>query len=401
MENIFLKVLNLSLTASWIVLAVIILRLLLKKAPKWINCLLWGIVALRLILPFSFESVFSLLPTAEPIPQNIATMREPAIDSGLGIVNNAINPIVSYSFSPNPMDSANPLQIILPIASIIWIIGILTLLIYGAISYIRLKIRVSPSILHKDNIYYCDNVSTPFIFGIVKPKIYLPSGTDENHIDYIISHEKAHLKRLDHIAKPLGFLLLACYWFNPFMWLSYILFCRDIESACDQKVIKDMNNQSKKNYLEALVSCSVHKRVVLSCPLAFGEVGVKGRVKSVVNYKKPAFWITIVAVITCLAVALSFLTTPKTDKVDTLKSDSELEGLSVEVVSFNGDNIEIKWTNDTENEIIYGEEFYIYKQIGGGWDNCRTLKEYAWNTIAYIIKPNSSSTHKYSLDFLQ
>lgn len=397
MENIFLKVLNLSLTASWIVLAVIILRLLLKKAPKWINCLLWGIVAIRLALPFSFESVLSLLPTAEPIPQNIATMREPAIDSGLGIVNNAINPIVSYSFSPSPMDSANPLQIILPIASIIWIIGILALLIYGAVSYIRLKIRVSPSILYKDNIYYCDNISTPFIFGIIRPKIYLPSGTDENYTDYIVYHEKAHLKRLDHITKPLGFLLLAVYWFNPFIWLSNILFCRDIESACDQKVIKDMDNQNKKNYLDALISCSVHKRAVLSCPLAFGEVGVKGRVKSVINYKKPAFWIIIISVITCVAVAVGFLTNPKTNNTFIKNSGSDLEGLSVKVVSLNDFYIGVKWINDTENQIVFGEEFYILKYKNGKWEDCRKTKEYAWNLIAYSVGSLEETEHKYSL----
>ncbi len=335
MESIFLKVLNLSFNASWIVLAVVVLRLLLKKAPKWINCLLWGIVALRLALPFSIESVFSLLPTGESIPQNIALMKEPAIDSGVGIVNNAVNPIIAHSFTPNPMYSANPLQILLPIAALVWIVGILALLIYGAVSYIRLKIRVAPSILYKDNIYYCDNISTPFIFGIIKPKIYLPSGIDENYIDYIISHEKAHLKRLDHITKPLGFLLLACYWFNPFIWLSYILFCRDIEVACDQRVIRDMDNGNKKNYLEALLSCSINKRRVLSCPLAFGEVGVKSRVKSVINYKKPAFWIVIVAVIACIAVAIGFLTEPKTNNNFDENSGSDLEGLSTDVTNQN------------------------------------------------------------------
>ncbi len=325
MENIFLKVFNLSITASYIIIAVAILRILLKKTPKWINCLLWGIVALRLSIPFSIESIFSLIPSAEPIPQNIVTAQTPAIDSGFSAVNNAINPVISNALTPNASDSANPMQIVIFIASVLWALGVAAMIIYGIVSYVRLRVKVAPSILYKDNIYYCDNITSPFILGIIKPKIFLPSGINQNDIDYVIAHEKAHLKRLDHLIKPFGFLLLSVYWFNPLIWVAYILLCRDIEMACDQKVIKDMDSTNKKGYLEALVSSSVHRRMIMACPLAFGEVGVKDRIKSVLNYKKPAFWVIIVAVIACIAIAVGFLTNPKTEKSiknGNLKNDS-------------------------------------------------------------------------------
>ena len=393
MDGIFLKVLNLSLTSVWLILAVVVLRFILKKAPKWIHCLLWAIVGIRLLLPFSFESIFSLLPSAEVIPQDVGYMQNPAINSGFSSVDKVINPIISASFTPDVTASVNPLQILLFVASIVWITGVLALILYGAVSYIRLKIRVAPSVLYKDNIYYCDNISTPFIFGIIMPKIYLPSGINEGYIDYVVSHEIAHLKRLDHITKPVGFLLLSVYWFNPLVWLSYYLFCRDIESACDQTVIKNMDATNKKNYLDALVFCSVHKRTVLSCPLAFGELGVKGRVKAVINYKKPTFWVVITAVILSLAVAIAFLTTPKTSG----NNISVADGVFVKILSLDNLEIEVNWINDTENQIIFGEEFYIYKQEGNDWKNCRNSKEYAWHTIAYMGKPQSSTAHNYSL----
>jgi len=397
MEAIFLKVLNLSITASWAVLAVIIIRLLLKKAPKWISCMLWLIVALRLALPFSIESVFSLIPSAEVIPQNIGLAKDPAINSGIGVIDQIVNPIISSSLAPDLTYSANPIQILTFIAAMVWVIGIALMLIYALISYISLSVKTAPRILYKENVYYCDNIYSPFILGIIKPKIYLPSGINEEDIDYVIAHEKAHLKRLDHIIKPVGFLLLAVYWFNPFIWVAYILLCRDIEAACDQRVIKEMDSANKKGYLEALVACSTHRRNIMACPLAFGEVGVKGRIKSALNYKKPAFWVIIISVITCVAVAVGFLTNPKNENKDVKINGSNLDGVSVSVVSFDSEHIEIKWKNDTEKEIIFGEEFYILKQTNGKWTDCRKTKEYAWNLIAHMLKPFSETAHKYNI----
>ena len=309
MADIFLKLFNMSITASWIVLAVVILRLFLKKAPRWINCLLWGIVALRLIIPFSLESAFSLVPSAQTIPQDIAVSQTPAINSGIPAVNNMINPIITESFAPE--SGANPLQTLLFTASVVWIAGMAVMLLYSIFSYARLRRQVRVSLLHREGVYACDNIESPFILGILLPKIYVPSGIDEAHLQYVLAHEKAHLNRRDHWWKPIGYGLLTIYWFNPLMWLAYTLLCRDIEQACDEKVIKDMDAAAKKGYSQALVSCSVRHRMIMTCPVAFGEIGVKERIKAVLSYKKPAFWIVFVSAIVCAVLSVCFLTNPK------------------------------------------------------------------------------------------
>ena len=310
MDAVFLKLLNMSLTASWIVLAVLVLRLLLQKAPKWINCLLWGVVGLRLIFPFSIESLFSLIPSAEPLPSDLPMTQTPAIDSGFEVIDEVVNPIIYDSFAPTPTISANPLQIVIAVAAIVWLCGLIGMIVYGVISYLRLRLRVRASICQDGNVYLCDDIDSPFILGVIRPRIYLPSGMTQEQMGYVIGHERAHLRRLDHVWKPIGFILLCLYWFNPLLWLAYILLCRDIEKACDEKVIRDMDDESKKGYSETLVACSVHRRAVMACPLAFGEVGVKDRIKSVLHYKKPAFWIILVAVVALIVTGVCFLTDP-------------------------------------------------------------------------------------------
>ncbi len=313
METVFLKLLNMSITAGWIVLAVILLRLLLKKAPKWISCLLWVLVGLRLILPFSFKSILSLIPSAETVPQEIIYAEKPTIHSGVPFVNSTVNPIISESLAPQAGASVNPIQIVIFIASIAWCIGIVGMLIYAFISFLCIKHRVRFSAPLQENIYICDGISTPFILGLIKPRIYLPSLLSEKDSEYVIAHEKAHIKRLDHLWKPLGFALLTVYWFNPLLWVGYILLCRDIELACDERVIKDMSADDKKAYSSALLDCSVPRRMISACPLAFGEVGVKSRIKSVLSYKKPAFWIIVISLIACAVAAVCLLTDPKSD----------------------------------------------------------------------------------------
>lgn len=313
MEAIFLKLLNMSITASWLVLAVFVLRLLLKKAPRYISVILWAMVGVRLICPFSFESVLSLIPSAETVPQNIIYSNSPAIESGVPIINNTINQVITENLAPTPEASANPMQIIAFVATVVWILGVLVMIFYTVFSYLRIERKVREAVQYEGNVWLCDHVDTPFILGIVRPRIYLPSNISKQDMDYVIAHEKAHLKRRDHIWKPLGFMLLAVYWFNPALWFAYILLCKDIEFACDEKVLKQMGSDIKKHYSDALINCSVPRKMISACPLAFGEVGVKGRIKSVLNYKKPAFWIVIVAVITSIAVAVCFLTNPKKD----------------------------------------------------------------------------------------
>jgi len=313
MSEVFLKVLNMSIAASWLILAVVVLRLMLKRAPKWIAVLLWGIVALRLAVPFSFESALSLIPSAETFsPYNIQ-YETPAISSGIPTVNNVVNPILGEAFAPNPGGSINPLYLWTFVVSIIWLMGIAAMLLYAVISYMRVHRSVEERVPYEGNIFLCDHVKSPFILGLVRPKIYLPSGMEAAAMESVIAHERAHLARRDHWWKPLGFLILTVHWFNPLCWIAYVLLCRDIELACDEKTIRQMDLDGKKQYSTALLECSAQRRLVTICPLAFGEVGVKERVKNVLNYKKPAFWVIILAVIACGVVTVCFATNPKQD----------------------------------------------------------------------------------------
>ncbi len=373
MDKIFIDILNLSITASYIIIAVMLLNLVLHKAPKWISCLLWSVVGLRLAFPFSIESILSLIPSKDPIPSDIAISPSPHINTGLPFVNNAVNHVISESFKPEPVQSANPLQIWLPIASIIWIAGLCAILLWGIISYILVKRRTIPSINIRDNIYICDNISFPFILGIIRPKIYLPSSVSGEQASVVIEHEKAHISRLDHIWKPIGFVLLAVYWFNPLVWLAYILLCRDIEKACDQKVIKKMSDDSRRIYSQTLLSYSTNSVRISACPLAFGEVGVKTRVKSILNYKKPAFWIIIVAIVLLIATAVVFLTYPKAEKPEN-KNETDV---NPPITPIYGETDPSRLT-DEQRELI--EEFPEYFGL-----NCANgLNVYVWQ-----LAPNS------------
>ena len=314
MSGIFLKLLNLSISASWLVLVVLALRLVLKRAPKWVNVLLWGMVALRLMLPFSIESALSLIPSAETVsPEVVQFDPAPTITSGVTIIDNAVNPSLSESFAAAPLASVNPLYVWTYLAGWVWLIGLAAMLAYALVSYLRLRRRVSASIPLRENIYVCDEVPSPFILGIAKPRIYLPSVLDEAQRGSVLSHERAHLARRDHWWKPLGFALLAVYWFNPLLWLAYTLLCRDIELACDERVLRDMDAGQVKAYSSALLACSMPRRMLAACPLAFGEVGVGARVKNALRYKKPAFWVVAASVAVCVVVAVCFLTNPPTD----------------------------------------------------------------------------------------
>lgn len=315
MTEFFLNVVNMSISASWLVCAVLLLRLLLKKAPKWINVLLWGIVAVRLICPFSFESVLSLIPSSQTINPEIA-LNAPVIDSGVTIIDNVINPIIGEAtISLQPEKDVNLFQFIMPYLAGVWLVGIAALLIYTLISFLRLKSKIGTAVLLRDNIYQSESVVSPFVLGIIKLKIYLPFNMNGQDMEHVIAHERTHIRRKDHLWKPLGFLILTLHWFNPMVWLGYILLCRDIELACDEKVAKELNNEQHADYSEALLACSVNRRMIAACPLAFGEVGVKDRIKSVLNYKKPAFWIIVVAIVVSITVAVCFLTNPVNSSV--------------------------------------------------------------------------------------
>ena len=339
MENVFISLLNNSITAGYLVIAVMLLRPLLKKAPKYIRCILWSFVGLRLVLPFSIESIFSLIPSAEPIPQEILYQAEPTIHTGIGFMNSAINPVLSESMAPNPGDSVNPLQVVTAIAWNVWLLGVLALVFYALISYIRLRRKLREAIMEQDNIWLCDRIPSPFLLGIIRPRIYLPSGLPENDREFVIAHENAHIRRKDHWWKPLGFLLLTVYWFNPLMWVAYIFLCRDIEFACDEKVMNELGSDCKKSYSEALIHCSVSRKMISACPVAFGEEGVKGRIKSVLNYKKPAFWIILISLLVCTAVAVCFLTNPKQEDYNSSQQDLLPYVFQAEVLEIREDSL--------------------------------------------------------------
>lgn len=320
MAGIFLKIVNMSINAGWLVLVVLTARFLLKKAPKYVHCILWAFVAFRLVCPISFESAMSLLPSEKTFEPHIIFSESPKIDSGIEMVNHSVNTVLSNRFVTDVGASANPLQIWTEAAATVWIIGMVLVLLYSVIAYLRLKFKVSASISFesncnmKNNIRLCDDIESPFVLGIVKPIIYLPSDLSETEQTFVIAHEQAHLKRGDHFWKPLGFIILAVYWFQPLIWIAYILLCRDIEMACDERVVRMMNGKERKEYSGALLACSVPRHMIAACPLAFGEVGVKQRVKNVLNYKKPAFWIMLVALVTGGVIAVCFLTNPKEKK---------------------------------------------------------------------------------------
>lgn len=311
MTDIFLGFLNRSLAAGILILAVVLVRLVFKKAPRWLLCALWALAAVRLVCPVSIESVLSLIPSAEPVQPEIIVSAQPAITSGIPAVDAIVNPPLAAAFTPSPAQSANPLQIWTFVAACVWLAGIAALLLYAAVSALRLRLRVRTAVRLEQSVYQSEFVPSPFILGVLRPRIYLPYGLEAGAQEMVLAHERAHLRRGDQLWKPLGYLILAAYWFNPLCWLAYILFCRDIEAACDEKVVRELGEGCKAAYSRALLACSVPRKLITACPLAFGETGVKSRIKSVLNYKKPAFWLVLAAVIASVAVAVCFLTDPK------------------------------------------------------------------------------------------
>ena len=301
MSALFLKILHMSVCASWLVLAVLVLRVCLRRAPKWFHVLLWGIVAVRLVFPFSVESPLSLLPRTEAIrPAAVAAQAQTAQTGAAAAVGG----------------SSAPAQGWLSALTWVWLAGAAVLLLYTMVSTLRLRHRVREAVRLRGNIYQSERIDSPFVLGTVSPKIFLPYRMDSRDRQHVIAHEQAHLRRGDHLWKPLGFQLLTIHWFNPVMWLSYVLLCRDIELACDENVIKELGYEQRADYMQALVSCSVNRRRIAACPLAFGEIGVKERVKSVMNYKRPTFWIVLLAVIACIVLAVCFLTDPVASKTE-------------------------------------------------------------------------------------
>ena len=368
MQEAFLKVVNMSISAGWIVLAVILLRFLLKKAPKSIHCILWALVAIRLLCPFSPESVLSLIPSAETVSTTADSV--PVIRSGFDAVDASANEYLTRYYAPTTsgtaaVDTAD----ILPF---IWLAGIGVMLLYAVFSYVRLYRRVRASMRLRDNLWICDAVSTPFILGIIRPRIYFPSGMDGEQLGFVTAHELAHLRRRDHWWKPLGFVLLCVYWFNPAIWLAYILLCRDIELACDECVVRELSVEERCAYSQSLLDCSAPRRLTAVYPLAFGEVGVKDRVKKVLNYRKPAFWLILIAILACIASAICFLTNPPTEEQMELPPVYPQEYGVVEVTYGKAELLDAPVYRISE-----GMQLSSCGECGDDWTELGTLAEYS------------------------
>lgn len=405
MGDLFVSVLNMSISAAWVLLAVLILRLIFKKAPKRITVLLWCIVGLRLIMPFSVESIFSLIPSNETVSKAWDSPR-PNLNSGITVIDNGVNNYLEGHYFEGVTRPAGHFTDITTIAAAAWLIGAAALLIYTAVSFFRLKKGLRTAVLWRDNIFQSEKISSPFVFGIIKPKIYLPFGITERNAESVILHEQAHISRRDYLWKPLGFLLLCVHWFNPLMWLAYVLFCRDIEFACDERAIGLLNTDKRADYSEALLNCSAGRHMLFAYPPAFGEVGVKSRVKSVLNYKKPAFWLAAAAVIAGIAASVCLLTSPKTGSS---RSDSLVvrdcivedgcEGIGYKLVSStyekNNISIRVKWTNKRKEDLYFGEEFKLFKTDGD--TACTQKKAAGFAAAANIISPGGSKTEIYNL----
>ncbi len=414
MTDIFLNLVNMSLTACWLILAVVLLRLIFRRAPRWVFCLLWGFVGLRLVIPFSFESIFSLIPTKTPVKEVNEVVNRVIVDSGRPMTELPLNqaPVVTPSVPVTPgATSPVPPAVTAPAAdkalslaeifAIVWICGIAVLLVYAAVSYLLLRYKIRTATRLESNVWQSEAVSSPFVLGFIKPRIYLPYALDALDIPYVLSHERAHISRRDHLIKPLGFVILAVYWFNPVIWLAYILLCRDVELACDEKVIKTLGKDERRDYSTALLNCSVSRVRIAACPIAFGEVAVKERIKGVMNYKKPAFWIIILAVIAIIITAVCFLTDPKSkDEDDDVKQNEKEEkeelyaSIDISNISYESDSeeIEIELINESiakiapimeidfinnSYQIVYVPSNYIlYYNDGGGWTECEGRADY-------------------------
>lgn len=404
MEGIFVKLLNMSVSASGFILIAVLLRALLKRSPKWIHCLLWGLVAVRLVCPLSFESSFSLAPRADFVETKLGVQREDGrymnstTDAGKALNDDLDNAQNKNLANKGNADRQGDWKKI----SWTWFTGVVLLLGYAAISYLRFRKKVQASVRLRDGIYVCDNIRTPFILGVIWPGIYLPSDMDEVQTDNVIAHERAHLSRLDQVWKPLGYCLLAVYWFNPLCWLAYVLFCRDMELACDEKVIRDMDVEDKKVYSRVLLSFSDPSHRIAAGPLAFGEIGVKKRIQSVLNYRKPAFWMVGLAILALVVTSLCFLTNPKeaNDPAQTIgTAEYQLpDGLEAE----NADNLTIFTPNAYK---VGSEASCADDRISAGYiqkfnttDDWGTMKD---GKIEQVYSDNHSTVEDYgSIDGL-
>ncbi len=305
------SILNMSITGSIVIIAVLAIRLLLKKAPKVFSYAIWAVALFRLLLPFSFESAIGLLPNTEPIPVNIVHEEYPQVDLPLPIINDAINENLPQG---EEQVGADPLEAVVSIATLMWAIGVFAMLIYSVVQYALLKRKLIGATPFRENVYLADGINSPFVMGLIKPKIYLPSSLPKDEYGFIIAHENCHIKRLDHITRVLSFLALALHWFNPLVWAAYIVSAKDMEMSCDEAVMKNISSDIRGEYATSLLRIATGKKLIVATPLAFGEGDPKGRVKNVMKYKKPLVWVSVICLVFLCVIAIALMSTAKQEE---------------------------------------------------------------------------------------
>ena len=391
LEAVFIDLLNMALSATWIMLAIILFRGILKRwLPR--RAILWGWlpVVLRLLCPFSIESVFSLIPSGAPIPPDIPYANTPALDLGISFVEDPVNDLIAENLTPAPGASVNPLQIVTAVAALVWLVGVAALIIYMAVSYVLIRRRVRTAVRvptaarlpRRATLWQCETVTSPFILGVISPRIYLPFGMDTDVAAHVLAHERAHLRRLDHVTKLLAFLVCAVYWFHPLVWLCYILYCRDAEAACDETVVKELDDEARRAYARSLLSFESGARLRPFCPPAFGETDVKTRVKGVLSYKKPVLWLLIAALALLVVLGVLFLTDPAREYenipsdwygishiTETVCDEQGFAMIPEDFVWTDGriTGLRMRLENDTAYDIGYGEPFRLEREEGGRW----------------------------------
>jgi beta-lactamase regulating signal transducer with metallopeptidase domain len=360
MSELFLTVLNMSLTASYVILFVMLVRLLLNKAPKFIAYALWSVVAFRLIIPFSFESMFSLMPrntNAVVILPDIIFQQSPQIYSGIEVVDSFVSQLLP---APAIGASANPLQIYVEIGAYIWALGTIALLVYSLVAVLLLKGQLKGAQLIEKNIFQANNLKTPFVLGFINPKIYLPVGLSKEEQNYIVIHEQTHIHRKDHIIKILAFLIVSIHWFNPLVWIAFMLMSTDMELSCDERVLKVMNEDIKKPYANSLLSLAAGRHILNGSPLAFGEGNVRGRIKNVLNYKRPGFWIIFFSIIIVAAIEIGLAANPQPT------ASFNGSAYSVEEILYQAPMYSFSYTLDTAPQYSISSDYQLYsKQITG------------------------------------
>lgn len=405
MKTLAMFLLNASVQAGWLALALIAVRLIFRKAPKKLLCALWALVGLRLAVPVSLRSVFSLLPSAAPVAAS-SDVGGVYVQTGLPPVDNTVNTILQIAAAPAAPTRELAAQTAIDwkaVLAVVWICGVAVMLLYAAVSFLRLRLQVREAVKEDGNVYICDRVGTPFILGVVRPRIYLPSALDAGDRAMILLHERAHLKRRDHLWKPLGFLLLSVYWFHPVLWVVYVLLCRDIELACDERVLRQQGSGIKKDYASALLRCSAPRRLVRACPVAFGEVGVKARIKSVLNYKKPAFWVILLALIASAVVAVCFMTIPKERApavVTVLDTGSDSEAVTVQPESVSLDRqtlrLEVTYVNNSDQPIEANETVWMLREADGAYEPLEVRNNDWDTTLRFRLPAQEQQTYNYT-----